>query len=76
MTRQLELNNLNECIIFEVCIQYKKGYIILIYRSLSQAYDKFDNFLLNSEPVLCDIVAISPLFVLITNDFNATSENW
>ena len=29
-TRHVELNNLNECIAFAVCIQHKKCYLILL----------------------------------------------
>ena len=47
-TRQVELNNLGECNIFEVCIQNKKIHIISL-RSLSQTHNEFDDLLLNFE---------------------------
>ena len=72
----MELNNLNECIAFEVCIQNKKCYIISLYRSSSQTHDKFDDFLLNFEQVLCDINARNPFFVLITRSFSARTRKW
>ena len=61
---------------FEFCIQNKKVYVILLYRSPSQPHDEFDNFLLTFEQVLCDIIARSPFFVLITGDFNAREAKW
>ena len=62
MTRQVELNNLNECNIFEVCIQNEKGYIVSLYRSLSQTQYDLEAFLLNFEQDLCNIVVKNPLF--------------
>ena len=70
-TRQVELSNLNEYIIFEDCIQTKKECIVSLYRSPSQIRDEFDNFLLNIEQVLCNITARNPLFVFVISDFNA-----
>ena len=46
-----------------------------LYRSPSHAHDEFDDFLLNFEQI-CDIIARNPLFLLLTNDFNATAANW
>ena len=75
-TRQVELNNLNKYIVFEACIQNKKVYIISIYRSPSQTHNEFDNFLLNFEQFLCDIIARNPYFVLITGDFKLRTAKW
>ena len=49
----MDLHILNEHIVLEVCIQNKKGYIISLHRSPSQAHDAFDDFLLNFEQILC-----------------------
>ena len=73
---QVELNNLNECIVFKVCTQHKKGYIISLYRSPSQTHDEFDDFVLDFEQVVCDITARSPIFVLMTVDFKARTAKW
>ena len=73
---QVELNNCNECIVFEVCIRNKKGCIILLYRSPSQTHDEFDNFFLTLEQVLCDIIARNSLFDLVTRGCNARTANW
>ena len=42
----------------------------------SQTQDEFDDFLINFQPALSDIIASNPLFVLTTNDFNARAANW
>ena len=73
---QVENKNLNQCLIFEVSIKNKRGYVVSLYRSSSQTQDEFDIFLINLEQLICDIIAKNPLFVLITVDFNARSSNW
>ena len=70
-TSQMELNNLNECIILH---PKQNKDIVSLYRSPSHAHDEFDDFLLNFEQI-CDIIARNPLFLLLTNDFNATAAN-
>ena len=76
------LNNLNECIVFEVSIQYKRDYIFSLYKSASQLPDKFGDFLLKFEQILCDIIARNPLFVIVSiihyrnRRFKARATNW
>ena len=36
----VEVKNLNECLIFEVSIKSKRGYVVPLYRSSSQFFDK------------------------------------
>ena len=74
--RQAELNNSNDCIIFEVCTRNKKGCIASLYRSPSQTNDEFDSFLLNFEQVPFGVIARNSLFDLVTCDFNARAGNW
>ena len=74
--RQAELNNSNDCIIFEVCTRNKKGCIASLYRSPSQTNDEFDSFLLNFEQVPFGVIARNSLFDLVTHDFNARAGNW
>ena len=50
--------SLNECLILEINIQNKKGYVISLYRSPSQSKDEFDHFLLNVETNLTEWVQI------------------
>ena len=70
------VKSLNECVIFEVSIKNKRGYVVSLYRSPSQTQDEFDNFLTSFEKLIGDIIAKNPSFVLITGDFNARSTNW
>ena len=49
------IKNLNECVIFEVTIKYKRRYVVLLYRLPSQAHDEFGNCVLNFEQLICDI---------------------
>ena len=76
VTWQLELHNLNKCLMFEVCIRNKKGYVISLHRSPTQPHDEFGNFLLTFKQVLCDNISRSPIFVLITGHFNARAAKW
>ena len=39
-------------------------------------FKEFDDLLLNFDHVLCNTIAWSSLFVLVTGDFNATVEEW
>ena len=43
--------NLNECLVLEINIQNKKGYVISVHRSTSQSNDEFDQFLPNFEHI-------------------------
>ena len=40
----VEVKILNECLIFEVFIKNKRGYVVSLYRSPSQTQDEFDIF--------------------------------
>ena len=68
--------NLNECLVLEVNVQNKKGYVISLYRSPSQSMDEFDQFLLNFERLLSDRISQNPHFILVTGDFNVRSSSW
>ena len=75
--RPVEVKNLNDCLIFEVSVKNKRGYVVSLYRLPSQTQDEFDIFLINFEQLIGDfIIAKNPLFVLITGDFNVRSSNW
>ena len=51
-TRVCVITKLNECIVIELNINSKKGYIISLYRSPSQTNDEFDEFLINLDLTL------------------------
>ena len=42
--RPIEVKNLNECLIFDVSIKNKRGYVVSLYRSPSQTQDDLDIF--------------------------------
>ena len=60
------LNDLNGCIIFEVSIQNNRDYILSLHRSASQIHNKFGDFLLKFEQILCDIITRNQLFVIVS----------
>ena len=79
----VETNYLSECLLCEVSINNKKGYVAVLYRSPSQNSLKFDNFVLKFEMMLSDINSSKPHFSIILGDFsitlgdfNARSNNW
>ena len=67
--------NLHECFVLEINIQNKKGYVISLYRSPSQSKDEFDQFLLNFEQLISDIMSQNRHFLLVTGDFNFRSSS-
>ena len=72
----VETNYLSECLLCEVSINNKKGYVTVLYRSPSQNSLEFDHFILNFEMVLSDINSSNPHFSIILSDFYARSNNW
>ena len=52
-------------------------YIAAIYRSLSQSYNEFEDFLFNLEKLINQIKQLKPSFTIILGDFNArSSDRW
>ena len=74
--RPVEVKNLNACVIFEVSIKKKRGYVVSLCRSSSQTQDDFDIFLMSFEQLIGDVIAKNTLFVLITGDSNVRSTKW
>ena len=67
---------LKECLVLEVSINNKRGYVVSLYRSPSQTPDEFDSFITNLEKIVVDISRSNPHFLLLIGDFNARSSNW
>ena len=44
-----------ECLILEVSINNKRGYVVLLYQSSSQTSDEFDSLITNLEKIVVDI---------------------
>ena len=68
--------NLNKCLVLEINIQNKKGFVISLYRSPNQGKDEFDKFLLNFEQRIFDRMSQYPHFISVTVDFNVRSSSW
>ena len=75
-TRICNISNLNECVVIELNINKKKGYIISLYRSPSQSTDEFEEFLIRFDQTLHNICSLNPSFTMILGDFNAKSTSW
>ena len=68
--------HLKECLIFEVSINNKKGYVVSMNRSPSQTSHDFNSFTTNLEKLVINISSTNPHFTLMIGDFNAKSSNW
>ena len=60
----------------EILAQNKTGYVISLYRSPSQTQGEFNNFLLNFEQHLSDIISWNTSFLSIKGDFNVRTSSW
>ena len=60
--RVVRNHHLSECLILEVNLKNKKGYLISLYRSLNQNPDEFELFLTNLENLLANITNRNPHF--------------
>ena len=74
--RQIETPYFSQCILCELSIQNKVGYIAVIYLSPNQSVNEFDEFLLNFEKLLNQIILLKSSFLVILGDFNARSRSW
>ena len=69
-------HHLSECLILEVNLKNKKGYLVSFCHSPNQNPDEFQLFLTNLENLLADITNRNPHFMLLLGDFNAKSKTW
>ena len=67
--------HLKECLIFEVSINNKRGYIVSMHCSPSQTSDDFNSFTTNLEKLVINISSTNPHFIIMIGDFNAKSSN-
>ena len=65
-----------ECLLFEVSINNKRGYVVSMYCSPSQTSNDFNSFTTNLEKLVVNISSTNPHFILMIGDFNAKSSNW
>ena len=76
VTQTININFLSEYLLCEITVNYKKGYIAVLYRSSSQTNTVFNDFFKNSEKLLQEISALNPDFSICLRDFNARSKAW
>ena len=72
----ININFFSECLLCEVAVTNKKGYIAALCRSPSQTNTVFNNFLSNFEKLLYKLSALNPNISIILGDFNARSKSW
>ena len=72
----VDITSLTECLVCEVTIQNKKGYVAVMYRSPSQSSIEFESFLSGFEDMLSSILFSKSQFTVILGDFNARSSTW
>ena len=65
-----------ECLVYELSIQNKKGYFVILYRSPSQSHDDFETFLKEFDKLLTNITKKRSDLVIVNGDFNAKSTTW
>ena len=73
--RNFSHSYLSECLTLEVTISNKKGYVVTLYRSPSEASDEFDSFISNLEKFLINITSSDLHFVILLGDLNAKSKS-
>ena len=74
--RETETPYFSQCILCELTIQNKKGYIAVIYRSPGQSVNEFDDFFLNFEKLLNQISQLKSSFLVILGYFSGKSRSW
>ena len=52
--RLVKVKNLNECVIFEVTIKNKRGYVVSLCRSTGQTQNEFDIVLISFDQLIGD----------------------
>ena len=72
----LDIQYLQECIVFQVLIRNKLCNFISLYQSPSQTTDIFDQFADNLGLTHDKFASHSPFLIVVSGDFNLKSENW
>ena len=74
--RTINITSLTECLVCEVTIQNKKGYVAVVYRSPSQSTSEFESFLSGLEDLLSNALCSKSQFTVVLGDLNARSPAW
>ena len=67
---------LPKCLVYKLCLGNKTGYVVVTYRSSSQPYLEFQNFLAILNTLLQNLQNLNLHFTMILGDFNTTSYSW
>ena len=70
------ITSLTECLVCEVTIQKKKGYVTVVHRSPSQGTSEFESFLSGLEDLLGNALCSKSHFTVVLGDLNARSSAW
>ena len=73
--RLVDITSLPECLVCELTIQNKKGYVAVMCRSPSQSSIEFESFLSGFEDMLSSVLFSKSQFTVILGDFNAGSSS-
>ena len=74
--RVININYLNECIVFDIKLGDKICGSVVLYRSPSQSSDKFESFSKNLELTLDHVMKNTPYMMVLLGHFNAKFTNW
>ena len=72
----VNIPSLAECLVCEVTIQNKKGYVHVVYRSPSQSTSEFVSFLSGLEDLISNTLCLKSQFTVVLGDLNARSPAW
>ena len=61
--RPVLINSLKECLLLEVFIGNKKGFVLSLYRSPSQLEEEFYDFLFSLDQLLSNMISQNPIFL-------------
>ena len=71
-----DLMTLPECIVYEIQLNRKKCFFVVLYRSPSQNQPQFDSFTIEFVLLVSKMHAEKPSCIIITGDFNCHSTQW
>ena len=74
--RQIGMSFFPKCLLYQININNKKGYITVLYRSPSKTSFEFNNFQHNLDKILNDVKQWGSTFLIILVDFHAKSKTW
>ena len=73
--RVININYLNDCIVFDIELGDNICSFVVLYRSPSQSSDEFESFSKNLELTLDRVMQNTP-YTMVLGDFNAKCSNW